>query len=179
MNIPATILRWMGWKVVVSVPDYPKCIICVAPHTSNMDFIIGKLAYSSIGRDAGFLMKSSWFFPPLGWFFKSIGGVPVERKKKRHSLVEILVERFRESSKLAIAVTPEGTRSRNPKWRTGFLEIARQADVPIVLAKLDYGTKTASMTDVFYPTGNVENDMKAIKDCYRGVTARYPENFAI
>ena len=179
MNIPATILRWMGWKVIVSVPDYPKCIICVAPHTSNMDFIIGKPAYSSIGREAGFLMKSSWFFPPLGWFFKSIGGVPVERKKKHNSLVETLVERFRQTPKMAIAVTPEGTRSRNPKWRTGFLEIARQAEIPIVLAKLDYGTKTASITDVFYPTGNVENDMNAIKNAYRGVTAKFPENFAI
>lgn len=179
MNIPAAILKWMGWRVVVSVPDYPKCIICVAPHTSNMDFLIGKLAYSAVGRDAGFLMKSSWFFPPLGWFFKSIGGIPVHRKNKRGSLVETLVERYNNSSRLAIAVTPEGTRSRNPRWHTGFLEIARLADIPVVLAKIDYRTKTASVTDVFFTTGDVEKDMQTIKETYRGVTGRYPEKFVI
>jgi len=179
MNIPATILKWMGWRVVVSVPDYPKCIICVAPHTSNMDFIIGKLAYCAIGRDAGFLMKSSWFFPPLGWFLRSIGGIPVKRKNKRGSLVEMLVDRFDKSECCAVAVTPEGTRSRNPKWRTGFLEIARLADIPIVLAKIDYAAKVASICDVFFPTGNVDRDMVEIKEYYRGAVGKHPENFAI
>ena len=61
MRLASLILKLMGWKVTVSVPDFPKCIICVAPHTSNLDFIIGKLAYASIGRKAGFLMKSTWF----------------------------------------------------------------------------------------------------------------------
>ena len=62
---------------MVDVPDYPKCVICVAPHTSNWDFFIGKLAYLSIGRYAGFMMKKEWFFPPLGSLLKSMGGVPV------------------------------------------------------------------------------------------------------
>ena len=72
----------MGWKVEVTVPDYPKCIICVAPHTSNLDFIIGELAYWSVGRRAGFLMKSTWFFFPLGLLLKALGGIPVKRGKK-------------------------------------------------------------------------------------------------
>ncbi|MDE6436075.1 MAG: acyltransferase, partial [Muribaculaceae bacterium] len=75
MNLSGLILKAFGWKVKVSVPDYPKCIICVAPHTSNWDFIIGKLAYASIGRKAGFLMKDTWFFWPMGCLFRAIGGV--------------------------------------------------------------------------------------------------------
>ena len=67
--------RLFGWTVEVDVPDYPKCVICVAPHTSNWDFFIGKLAYLSIGRYAGFMMKKEWFFPPLGSLLKSMGGV--------------------------------------------------------------------------------------------------------
>ena len=118
------ILRILGWKVTVTVPDYPKCIICVAPHTSNLDFIFGKLAYMSVGRQAGFLMKESWFKWPLGYFFRSIGGVPVARKNKKFSLVDVLVEKFKNTDKLAIAITPEGTRSRTSKWHTGFLEIS-------------------------------------------------------
>ena len=132
------ILRILGWKVTVTVPDYPKCIICVAPHTSNLDFIFGKLAYMSVGRQAGFLMKESWFKWPLGYFFRSIGGVPVARKNKKFSLVDVLVEKFKNTDKLAIAITPEGTRSRTSKWHTGFLEISRQAGVPICLGASDF-----------------------------------------
>ena len=82
-----------GWTVDITVPDYPKSIICVAPHTSNWDFILGKLAYASVGRKAGFLMKESWFFWPLGPIFKSIGGVPVVRRNKTRSIVDFLVEK--------------------------------------------------------------------------------------
>lgn len=82
MNLSKWILRIAGWKVIITEPDYPKCIICVAPHTSNWDFILGELAITSVGRRAGFLMKESWFFFPLGYFFRAIGGIPVPRKKK-------------------------------------------------------------------------------------------------
>ena len=83
MNLAAHILRLMGWKVSVDVPDLPRCIICVAPHTSNVDFLLGELAIRSVGRSAGFLMKKSWFFWPLGFFFRKIGGVPVDRRPGR------------------------------------------------------------------------------------------------
>ena len=92
MNFSGFILKLFGWKVDITVPDFPKCIICVAPHTSNWDFILGELAIRSVGRRAGFLMKSSWFFFPLGYFFRAIGGIPVERKKKKHLWLKILYE---------------------------------------------------------------------------------------
>ena len=94
MNLIAKlILRIAGWKVSVTAPDYPKCIICVAPHTSNWDFILGKLAYMSVGRKAGFLMKQAWFFFPMGLIFKAIGGIPVP-KKRGSSLVDVLIDKF-------------------------------------------------------------------------------------
>ncbi len=91
MNLSAEILRMFGWVVEFTVPDYPKCIICVAPHTSNWDFILGELAIHAVGRKVGFMMKSSWFFFPLGPIFKALGGIPVERKHKKNSLVESMV----------------------------------------------------------------------------------------
>lgn len=178
MNIAGSLLKIFGWKVEITVPDYPKCIICVAPHTSNWDFVIGKLAYASVGRKAGFLMKESWFFFPLGIFFRAIGGVPVPRRKKNYSLVNILVERFRTSSRLALAVTPEGTRSLTTRWHTGFLQIALQADVPIVLGAIDYSKKRVTITREFTPTGNIDADLREIKDYYRGFAALYPEKFS-
>lgn len=178
MNFCGLILKLFGWEVSVTVPDFPRCIICVAPHTSNWDFVLGKLAYGSVNRNAGFLMKSSWFFFPLGYLFRAIGGVPVERKNKTVSLVEVLTRRFRESSRLTLAITPEGTRSRTDRWHTGFLAIARNADIPIVLGVLDYGTKRILIDSVFEPTGDTEADIRAIKDYYKPFTALYPEKFS-
>ena len=178
MGFSGFLLRIFGWKVTCTVPDYPKCIICVAPHTSNMDFVLGKLAYMSIGREAGFLMKESWFRWPLGYFFRAIGGVPVARKNKKFSLVDVLVERFKESDELAIAITPEGTRSRTAKWHTGFLEIARQAGVPITLGAFDFKEKHIHLEKTFIPTGDNEADMRTIKDYYSQFTAKYPEKFS-
>lgn len=179
MNLARTILKWAGWSVNITVPDYPKCIICVAPHTSNCDFILGKLVYASVGRHAGFLMKSTWFFPPLGWIFKAIGGIPVYRGKGS-SLVSSLIERFENSKSLCIAITPEGTRSRTTEWRTGFLRIAYGASVPVVLAVLDFATKSVSITTTFEPTGDIEADMDSIKRFYKasGAKGRHPEKFS-
>ena len=180
MNLSKLILRIAGWKVKITVPDYPKCIICVAPHTSNWDFILGKLAYASVGRKAGFLMKSSWFVFPLGIIFKAIGGVPVFRDKKARkepSLVEQLVEKMNSSQRLSLAITPEGTRKRTTKWHTGFLRIAYEAHIPVVLGALDFKNKEITITREFTPTGNIEEDMAAVKNYYKNFSGKHPKNF--
>ena len=176
MNVSGYILKLMGWKVNITIPDYPKCIICVAPHTSNWDFILGKLAYASINRHAGFMMKSTWFFPPLGWIFKAIGGVPVDRRHST-SLVDTMVKKFNDSDRLQLAITPEGTRSRVTRWRTGFLRIAYQANVPVALGVFDYKNKIVSVTTTSNTTGDTEQDLREIKAFYRGANARYPKKF--
>ena len=179
MNIARGILRLFGWSVTVTVPDYPKCIICVAPHTSNWDFILGELAYTSVGRKAGFLMKQSWFFWPLGYFFRAIGGIPVPRRRPGSaSLTDYIVKRFNTTDRLALAITPEGTRSRTTQWHTGFLHIAEEANVTIVLGTFDFPTKRIMIERTFEPTGNIEADMRAIKDYYSEFTGKYPDKFS-
>lgn len=177
MNLAAKILKWAGWKVEISVPDFPKAIICVAPHTSNWDFIIGELAIRSVGRKAGFLMKSTWFFFPLGYLFRAIGGIPVERGRKRISLVEAMVEKFHSAERLVVAITPEGTRKPTATWHTGFLRIALEANVPVCLAVIDFRMKKAFINDVYDVSGNIDADMEAIKRYYRPFTGKYPQNF--
>lgn len=177
MGFSRFILRLWGWKVRVTAPDYPKAIICVAPHTSNWDFIIGKLAYASVHRKAGFLMKKSWFFFPLGPIFRAMGGIPVSSGKGNESSVDNLVKLFKERDRLTLAITPEGTRSLTSHWRTGFLNIARMANIPIVLAAIDFKEKTARVERTFFPTGDNEADLRAIKDYYKGVTGKYPDKF--
>ena len=178
MNLSALLLKWAGWHVSVTAPDYDKCLICVAPHTSNWDFVLCKLAYASVHRHAGFLMKSTWFFWPLGPIFKAMGGVPVPRVKGS-SLSAQLIRKFNTTDHLQLAITPEGTRKRVSEWRTGFLHIAVDAHLPIILAVLDYGTKTITAETTFIPTGDIKRDMADIKAFYKtsGARGKYPEKF--
>lgn len=182
MNIWGGILRLAGWSVEITAPRRDKCVICVAPHTSNLDFILGLLAYRSLGRKANFLMKEFWFFFPLKYLLKALGGIPVRRgakSKQSGSLTQEIIERFKESDYLNLAVTPEGTRSATSEWRTGFLYIAVGAHVPIQLGVIDYKKKKVIIADEIRPSGDIESDMKKIREYYSRFkdAARYPDKF--
>lgn len=170
--------RLLGWKTNVTVPYYDKCVICAAPHTSNWDLFIGKLFYGAIGRDASFMMKKEWFFFPLGILFKAIGGIPVDRSRKT-SLVDQMADRFARSRQFHLAITPEGTRKRNPDWKKGFYYIALKAQVPIMLIGVDYPAKTITSTKAVVPTGDFERDMREIKLYFKDFRGKNPENFSI
>lgn len=169
---------WMGWKADVDQPIPDKCILCVAPHTSNWDFFIGKVYYTALGRTSNFLMKKEWFFWPLGSLFRRMGGIPVERSRHT-SMTDQLAQRAMESSHFSLAVTPEGTRSRNPQWKRGFYYIALKAQLPILLYGLDFGTKTIVCKRTLVPSGNVDADMRVIADYFSHFKGKHPENFAL
>lgn len=171
------LIKIAGWKgeIGVEIPD--KCVVCVAPHTSNWDFILGKVFYTSIGRTASFLIKDSWFFFPFNLFFDWIGGVPVNRSKSGDLTDQMALE-FKKRPGFQLAITPEATRKRNPNWKKGFYFIALKAEVPILLVSFDYKKKIVAANRIFIPTGNEEVDMREIMNYYKGVTARHPENFS-
>lgn len=175
-KIAAFLLKALGWKIEGGTAYPKKCILCVAPHTSNWDLLLGKLVYASLGKQASFLMKKSWFFFPMNIIFKALGGIPVDRSKK-NSLTDQLAEEFRSRKQFQLAITPEGTRKRNEEWKKGFYYIAMAAEVPIVIIIMNYGDKTIYFRDVFYPTGNVEEDMLKIKSYYKDAIGKHPENF--
>lgn len=178
-NISRFILtKIMGWRVINRLPEIDKCVVVVAPHTSNWDFVVGKLAYSSLGRTANFLIKKEWFVFPFNLFFKSIGGIPVARDRKT-SMTNVLAAEFDKHEKLHLAITPEGTRKPRKEWRKGFYFIAKKAGVPLMLIGLDYGKKEASVLDIFYPTGIYAQDIVKIKSYYKDITAKKPENFIL
>ncbi|MGL4410564.1 MAG: lysophospholipid acyltransferase family protein [Bacteroidales bacterium] len=170
------ILKLIGWKINIPLPEVAKCVICVAPHTSNWDFILGKLFYWAAGRDASFLIKKEWFFFPMNHIFDAMGGVPVERSK-RTDLVTQMVEQFNNRENFHLAITPEATRQANPNWKRGFYFIAKRAGVPIQFAYIDYGKREMGIKDSFTPTEDEEADMKFIKCYFKQFTARHPENF--
>lgn len=175
-SISRFILNNLGWKIE-GVLDYPrKCVLCVAPHTSNWDLIIGKMIYLSLGRESYFLIKKSWFFFPMNLIFRAIGGIPVDRSKKT-SLTTQLAEQFNSRETFELAVTPEGTRKKTGEWKKGFYYIALEAKVPIIIATLDYSEKKVVFKDVFYPTGDIEADMEKIKAYYVGTKGRHTDRF--
>lgn len=178
-KIVRLLIRMMGWRTEVSVPDYQRAIIIVAPHTSNWDFIIGKLALASVGRRADFLMKSTWFFWPLGPIFRAMGGIPVYRDGSHGSLTQQIIERFGENRPMVLAITPEGTRSPVAKWRSGFWQVARATGVPVLLATLDFRKKLATLTAELPVTDSLDADMRALKNYYVGITPRHPANFIV
>ena len=155
--------RLLGWKTNVTVPNYDKCVICAAPHTTNFDLFIGKLFYGALGRKTSFMMKKEWFFFPLGLIFKAVGGIPVDRGRKT-SLVDQMVHHFNECKKFHLAITPEGT---------------QKAQVPIVLIGIDYEKKTISATKAIMPSGDINKDMREIKLYYKDFKGKHPENFAL
>ena len=179
MNLWKVILGWTGWTVNITAPRRDKCVICVAPHTSNWDFILGLFAYKSLGREANFLMKSFWFFFPLKYLLKALGGIPVVRSGKGGSLTDSVIQMFNEREYVNLAVTPEGTRSLTDKWHTGFLYIAYGAGVPVQLGVIDYSSKRILIKEEYNPTGNIDEDLAAIRKYYSQFdnAARYPSKF--
>ena len=168
----------MGWKKIVTIPHPDKFIICMAPHTSNWDFLIGQLYARAEGIRSNFLMKKEWFFWPLGPIFRKMGGIPVYRSKKT-SMTDNMAEAARRTDSFKLCITPEGTRSLNADWKKGFYFIALKAEIPILLYALDYGKKTIVATKTIIPSGDLDKDMDEIKQYYKDFKGKYPEKFTI
>ena len=170
--------RLLGWKTNVTVPNYDKCVICAAPHTTNLDLFIGKLFYGAIGRKTSFMMKKEWFFWPLGILMRRLGGIPVYRNKKM-SLTDQLAEYARKCETFQLAITPEGTRSRVEEWKKGFYYIAYKAEIPIMLFGLDFKNKQIVCTKEVHPNGDYDAQIIEIKNYFRHFEGRHPEKFSV
>jgi 1-acyl-sn-glycerol-3-phosphate acyltransferase len=167
--------RLNGWKVKGSFPgDVPKMVIAVGPHTSAWDVVVGLSARSSIPiKDAYFLGKKELFDGPFGWFFRWLGGTPVDRFSSQ-GMVQQVAQKFREHDRFRLAMSPEGTRQRVEKLRTGFYYIAKEAGVPILLAGLDFGKKEVVLGGLIYPSDETE-DFKKILQFFSGVEGKNKE----
>lgn len=167
--------RW-GWTIDVTQDHPDKYIICLAPHTSNWDFVIGQLYSGARGIKSNFLMKKEWFFWPLGPIFRSLGGIPVYRKKHT-SMTDSMAETARQSDVFHLCITPEGTRARVEEWKKGFYFIAHKAVLPILLYGVDYERRLIRCTKTIIPNGDFEGQMREIKLYFKDFRGKNPENF--
>lgn len=170
--------KCMGWTKDVTVVRPDKFIICLAPHTSNWDFLIGQLYACSEGIKINFLMKKEWFFWPLGGIFRRMGGIPVWRSKHT-SLTDRLADEARSARRFALCITPEGTRSLNPDWKLGFYYIAKKAGIPILLYGVDYEKKLIRCNKAMTPEGDDEKNIRDVKLYFKDFKGKHPEKFTI
>ena len=170
--------KQMGWTAEVTEDHPAKFIICLAPHTTNWDFLIGQLYIRARGMQSNFLMKKEWFFWPLGPIFKRMGGIPVYRQKKT-SMTDSMAETAKQADTFHLCITPEGTRSKNPDWKKGFYFIALKAGIPILLYGIGYEKRHIQCTKKIVPSGDLEKDMREIKLYFKDFKGKYPENFTI
>lgn len=163
-----------GWKLTGDFPDVPRAIIIGVPHTSNMDGYYAIAAMFTLSLHVGIMAKDSMFFWPLGWFFRWLGFIPIDRGASK-GVVEQTVARFREYDQLLLVVAPEGTRGGAEKWKTGFYHIAHQTGVPIILGGIDYAKKELSFNGAFSPTGDIDADLDRLYAFYAGFTPGHAE----
>ena len=167
------VLRVMGWRLEGEIPDEPKLVIAVAPHTSNWDFFVGMGAMFAMDLDLGFLAKHTIFRGPMDPILRWMGGIPVDRTS-HHGVVGDAVAAFDRSARRLLAIAPQGTRRAGAPYKSGFIHIARGARVPILLATLDYGARCVRLGPTFVPGEDVEAELARVAAFYANVRGAKP-----
>ena len=167
-----------GWRAVGKVPkDVRKYIIIAAPHTSYWDFPMFLFVVCALRLNLNVFIKHTLFVGPIGWFLKYCGGVPIDRRAAG-ARVRQTVQEFHKNDDMVLLITPEGTRSAQTNWKTGFYHIASEANVPIAVAFVDSAAKRAGIDHFLTPSGDIDKEMaeiKAFNDTKRGLK---PQNYA-
>jgi 1-acyl-sn-glycerol-3-phosphate acyltransferase len=167
----------MRWRVEGEVPDVPKAVLVGAPHTSNWDFVVGMAAKLALGLRVGWLGKHSIFKRPFAGLLRGLGGIPVDRAATE-GIVETAVARFGAERQLFLGLTPEGTRQRVERWKSGFHRIAVGAAVPILPVHIDWSRRAIVLAPLFHPGGDYERDLAALQAGFTPAMARYPESYS-
>jgi len=167
--------KLMGWSINGEFPSHiDKFVIAVVPHTSWWDFPLGIVIRNVWKAEINFVGKKSLFKPPFGWYFRWMGGAPVDRSKKSDT-VTATAEVFKTRKVFRLTLAPEGTRKKVSLWKSGFYYIAKKAEVPIVLIAFDFGKKEIKVSEPQWPTDDKAADFKSYEAFFEGVVGKVPE----
>ncbi|MBR9915015.1 MAG: acyltransferase [Algicola sp.] len=168
----------LGWTVTgnktFSKDTLKKVVIIAVPHTSWHDFFIAILLRKVVGLKTNFVGKKELFTWPFGYYFRAVGGSPLDRTSGQNKVTAI-AKLFEDKEEFRLALAPEGTRKKVQEWKTGFYYIAKAANVPIIMFTLDFKNKQNHVSEPFYPTDNIDADFKFMKSFYKGVIGKKPE----
>jgi|TARA_A100001011_G_scaffold225719_1_gene233746 1-acyl-sn-glycerol-3-phosphate acyltransferase len=173
------VLSIFGWRVKGSISEdfsNQKLVVIVAPHTSNWDGIFGVATVAGLDAKITFIGKHTAFRYGLGAFLRYMGGIPVDRSKPG-GIIRDAIDQIKKIDGSLIAMSPEGTRSKVKEWKTGFLRIAKELNTNIIPASLDFAKKEILLGKAFVPSGNNEEDIRALKEYYSVFTAKHPEKY--
>jgi 1-acyl-sn-glycerol-3-phosphate acyltransferase len=169
-------LRLMRWRIVGEVPDIPKFVAIVAPHSSNWDFPVGVAVMFALDLRVHWFGKDSLFRGPAGAVLRALGGRPVKRDTAE-GVVRQVAATLRSEPQFILALAPEGTRKRVARWRTGFYHIAQEARVPVVPVILDWSRREVGIGTPRWTTGDLVGEVNELQRGYRREMARYPSSF--
>lgn len=167
----------LGWKTVGCFPkNLKKYVLIAAPHTHWLDFPLGIAIKWTEALPANYIGKSSLFKPPFGFIFRWLGGAPVDRTKNNNK-VDAIINIFNSRDKFILGISPEGTRKKVTKWKTGFYYIAKGANVPVVMVALDFKNKEVKISEPYFLTDSMEKDLNFFYKYFEGVVGKVPDNF--
>ena len=179
LSYPARLVLWaLGWRIEGGVPDLPKYVLIIAPHTSRWDAIIWLAMVLSLRIPVRWFAKHTLFWPPFGWLLRALGGISIDRRQNENKVLRA-VRALQEHDEMILGLAPEGTRSYRDSWRSGFYYIAVKAEVPIVMAYTDFTKKVGGIGGILYPTGDEQVDMEKVRAIYDPVAAKNPEKKSI
>lgn len=165
-----------GWKISGKMsPEIKKSVIIVVPHTSWYDFFVGLFTRGILGLQMNFVAKKELFVFPFGYYFKWVGGAPLDRSKHENK-VDAIASLFESKEEFRLAIAPEGTRKKVSEWKSGFYYIALKANVPIIPVAFDYEHKEVKLFEPFYPTTNKDADFDFLQNIFKGIKGKKPEN---
>jgi 1-acyl-sn-glycerol-3-phosphate acyltransferase len=170
--------RLAGWRIEGELPaSAHKCVLIAAPHTSNWDLPYTLMVAFALHLNVYWMGKASIFKPPFGGVMRWLGGIAVQREQSNNLVAASVAALKAADGPLQLIVPPEGTRRRTRQWKTGFYYIAVGAELPILLAYMDYARKRAGLGPVFQPSGDLGSDMAAIKAYYAPLKGRHAQQF--
>jgi 1-acyl-sn-glycerol-3-phosphate acyltransferase len=172
--LAGALLRLLGWRLEVTWPAVPRCIIIVYPHTSNWDFLVGYLAKLAAGMSGQWIGKDTIFRWPVAGLLRRMGGIPVNRKEPS-GLIQRLAAEFERRPSLWLVMAPEGTRSRTEHIKSGFYRLALAAGVPVGLAVMDWGRRVLTLQTYLSLSGDEAADLARIRETYAGAKGFHPE----
>ena len=168
-----------GWRVLGKLPNLKKFIIIAAPHTSNIDGILGVAGLLAMGFKANLMVKKDAFVGPLGWLLKALGAIPVDRESPI-GVVEQTAEEFRRRESLVLLIAPEGTRKQARDFKSGFHRIARAAEVPVLPVAINYKEKAAILGEAMNMQADYDDDLSLLLEFFHanGI-GRHPQRYSL
>lgn len=168
------LLHLAGWRLILDLPRLERGVVVFYPHTSNWDFVVGLLTRFALNVPVTWAGKDNLFRWPFRTLWRSLGGIPVNRREHTGFVVQ-MIEAFAARDRMLLAIAPEGTRRRTEHWKSGFYRVALGAHVPLVLAFIDFTRKEVGVGGSFMPSGDPIADFARLRAFYGDKKGRHPE----